>query len=113
MRTSNTDKAPMFLFYWRLLAPDYVEPVPEYNFDKALGRKHRFDWTFASERIAVEVDGGSWSPHGGSHATDADREKLNIAASLRWLVFRFSPQQLKKDPAACIEMVNRAIDDSR
>lgn len=109
----SDDKAPMFDAYWRMLAPDYPVPVAEHNFDKALGRKHRFDRAFLGERIAVEIDGGSFAPHGGRHATDADREKLNIAASLRWLVFRFSPQQLKKDPAKCIEMIKRAIDDSR
>lgn len=110
---SNEDKAQLFADYWRLLAADFAMPTPEHNFDKAMGRKHRFDWAFIPERIAVEVDGGQWAKFGGRHATDTDREKLNIAASLRWLVFRFSPQQLKRDPAGCVEMVKRAIVDSR
>ena len=59
-----------------------------------------------------EVDGGQYSKFGGRHSSDADREKLNIAASLRWLVFRFSPQQLTRDPEGCITLVVQAIRDS-
>lgn len=107
------DKAPIFDYYWRMFAPEFERPEPEYPFSKVIGRKHRFDWAFPDFRVAVEVDGGQWSLHGGRHAGDADREKLNIAASLRWLVFRFSPDQLKRDPEACIDLVKRAIEDSK
>lgn len=112
-RASNADKSGMFLAYWRLLAQGESEPVSEYNFDRALGRKHRFDWAFVDSRVAVEIDGGSYAVMGGRHATDADREKLNIAASLHWLVFRFSPQQLKRDPAGCVEIVLQTVRDMR
>jgi len=63
--------------------------------------------------VAVEVDGGQYSKFGGRHSSDADREKLNIAASLRWLVFRFSPDQLKRDPEGCVKLVKQAIMDSQ
>lgn len=108
----SEDKAQMFAYYWNLFASDMPRPKPEIEFDKHLGRKHRFDWAWQEYRIAVEVDGGQWSKRGGRHATDADREKLNIAASLRWLVFRFSPDQLKRDPEGCVSLVKLAITDS-
>lgn len=109
---TNDDKAQMFVYYWHMFAPDMARPKPEYEFDKHLGRRHRFDWAWIDHRIAVEVDGGQWSARGGRHAGDKDREKLNLAASLRWLVFRFSPDQLKRDPEGCVNLVKRAILDS-
>jgi len=96
------DKAPMFDYYWRIFGGDLPRPKPEVN----------FDWAWPEYRVAVEVDGGQYSKFGGRHSSDADREKLNIAASLRWLVFRFSPQQLDKDPEGCIRLVAQAIKDS-
>lgn len=106
----SQDKSGMFLEYWRLLAPGDIMPVAEYRFHPV--RKWRFDWAFPALRIAVEVDGGAWVANGGRHAQDPDREKLNAAASLRWLVFRFSPAMLKKDPAGCVELVQMALRDS-
>jgi very-short-patch-repair endonuclease len=107
--TRNADKAELFYNYWQMLVGSRM-PVAEYRFAAALGRKHRFDFAWVSERVAVEVDGGQWTPHGGRHATDADREKLNIAASLGWRVLRFSPGQLKRNPSGCIELVIKALE---
>ena len=121
-RLSCDDKSGMWLRYWRLYAPGAPEPQPEYLFaahvtytDKRgqeRQRKYRFDWAYVEERVAVEIDGGVWLPHGGRHGLDTDRTKLNTAAMLRWLVFRFSPQQLEADPEDCIMMVLTALKDS-
>lgn len=109
----SDDKAQMFAYYWHLLAPDMPRLTPEHEFDKCLGRRHRFDWADLSARVAVEIDGGQWSKGGGRHAKDGDREKLNLAASLRWLVFRFSPDQLTRNPDECVRLVRQAIEDSK
>ena len=104
------DKSNEFIHFWRILAPESL-PVPEaeYPFSRPLGRRHRFDWAWPAVRVAVEVDGGQWAPRGGRHARDADRDKLNIAASLGWRVFRFSPDQLRREPQKCVEMVASVI----
>jgi very-short-patch-repair endonuclease len=106
---TKTDKSDLFLHYWRLIA-QRPEPEREYRFDACIGRKHRFDFAFVAELVAVEVDGGTWAPHGGRHATDADREKGNLAASLGWRMLHFSPKQLKDDPAYCVELVIKALE---
>jgi len=111
--TAAQDKSYLFGYYWRILSQGLPEPVPEYRFSRCIGRKHRFDWAWPEYRIAVEVDGGQHAPNGGRHASDSDREKLNLAASLRWLVFRFSPDQLKRGPEACIALVAGALRDSQ
>lgn len=57
------------------------------------------------------MDGGQYTKFGGRHSSDKDREKLNIAASLGWLVFRFSPGQLKRNPLECVEIVRKTLLD--
>jgi len=113
MAKDNSDKAQMFAWAWGMFGDKNLRPVPEYEFDRALGRKHRFDWAFPDYRVAVEVDGGQWSKFGGRHNTDADRDKRNLAASLRWLVFYFSPDQIKRTPDKCAAIVWQAIKDSQ
>lgn len=115
MKRSSTDKASEFLFHWRVIAP-MSAPIPEeeYNFDSHLGRKHRFDFAWLYKKVAVEIEGNAWHVQGGGrHMTDSDLEKYNLAVSLGWRVFRFSPAMLKRDPAKCIEMVVKAIGQER
>ena len=107
----SADKAFMFLNAWRIGYPDAPEPTAEYRFHPT--RKWRFDWAWPmhpGHPVAVEVDGNAWGVAGGGrHATDADRDKLNHAAALGWIVFRFSPQQLVNDPWQCIALVAQAL----
>ena len=67
-----------------------VEPDREYVF--APPRRWRFDFAWPSQRIAVEVDGGTWI--GGRHVTGtglrADHQKFNAAALGGWRVLRFT-----------------------
>lgn len=118
----SADKASLWAYYWRILAPDMAEMTPEYPFSKCVGRKHRFDWADVNSRVAVEIDGGNHMVKNsrktgravavGRHTQETDYEKLNLAASLRWLVFRFSPAQLNRDPEKCVGMVKQAIMDN-
>ncbi len=104
------DRAELFAFYWRMLAPAGLPAlVAEYNFDKCIKRKHRFDFAFIDQKVSVEVDGGQWVAKGGRHNRDSDREKLNLAASLGWRVFRFSVQMLERDPEGCVELVVKTV----
>lgn len=122
MRRAKTDKAGVFGYYWHIFAPDMPRPEPEYPFTACIGRKHRADFAFPFCKILIEIDGGNrvvkYSRKTGrhvavgSHTQDSDYEKLNLAASLRWLVFRFSPQMLERDPAGCVALVKQAIKDS-
>ena len=104
----HSDRACEFLFIWKVYGT-LIQPEAEYHFDKHLGRKHRADFCFPDYKVIVEVDGGGWEPHGGRHGTDVDREKTNIAASLGYLVFRFSPSMLSKDPEGCVKQVVNAM----
>lgn len=111
IKRSATDKAEIFMTYWRMFAPRSLpDPVEEYNFDHHLGRRHRFDFAWVSKRVGVEVNGNAWNTRGGGrHGSDSDLEKLNLAMSLNWRVFQFSPAMLKRDPQGCVEMVASAL----
>lgn len=107
---NTDDKAHIFAAYWSMLAHENAPAlIPEYRFINS--RKFRFDFAIITDdtRIGIEVDGGQFAYRGGRHASDADREKLNMAAACGWRVFRFSPQQLIADPQGCIDMVCRAL----
>ena len=103
-RKPQEDKKELFAYYWRIVVGTYRMYQTEYNFDPP--RKHRFDFAWPDKKIAVEVDGNAWHVKGGGkHGTDKDREKINIAASMGWRVFHFSPAMLDKNPGECIEMI--------
>ena len=114
-----------FSLAWRIYAPDCECPLEQYRFaaihvglgpglrerlaDAGL-QDWRFDFAFpwATPPLAIECDGGQWSPHGGRHNTDGDRAKLNAAAILGWRVMRFSASMLA-DPESVVKMVKEAL----
>jgi very-short-patch-repair endonuclease len=83
--------------------------VREYQFHPT--RRWAFDFAWPKHRLAVEIDGGQWAPHGGRHARDGDREKLNAAAMLGWRVMRYSGTMLH-DPTSVVDEIVRALEVS-
>lgn len=67
-----------------------VEVVKEYMFHYT--RKWRFDYAIPELKVAIEIDGGVWDygRHNRPQGYIDDMEKLNNAASLGWLVLRFT-----------------------
>ncbi|APS51736.1 hypothetical protein AVI51_13345 [Piscirickettsia salmonis] len=71
-------------------------PEQEYRFHKT--RKWRFDFAWPDLKIAVEVEGGTYSQgrHTRGKGFEADCEKYNTATESGWLVFRYSTQQVSQ-----------------
>jgi len=73
--------------------------VREYQFAKP--RRWRFDFAIPGRKIAIEVDGATWT--GGRHTSGSgftkDMEKFNEAGLLGWRIFRVTPQQVKNGQA--------------
>lgn len=67
-----------------------VEVVKEYMFHYT--RKWRFDYAIPELKVAIEIDGGvlNYGRHNRPQGYINDMEKLNNAASLGWLVLRFT-----------------------
>lgn len=96
-----------FATFWRQLGGP--ELTPEYRF--APPRRWRFDFAHPASRVAIELDGGTWT--GGRHSRGAgysgDCEKFNAAAALGWLVFRLTSDMLRDDPARHVEQIVSTI----
>lgn len=116
------------LLFDKIIAADYPEPEREHRFDKV--RKWRFDFAYPERKIAIEVEGGSFSAPvrchicgnivkhrlksgvlvpvraGGRHNRGAnfekDAEKYNQAALDGWMVLRVTPAMIKDGRAVNI-----------
>jgi very-short-patch-repair endonuclease len=92
-------------FALQLRALKLPEPSREHYFAKP--RRWRFDFAFPSLKLAIEIDGATWS--GGRHTRgggfDADCEKLNTAALMGWTVLRFSGTAVRSGDAVRTTML--------
>ena len=86
-------------FFWQLRAAKIVGYVMEHKFHPT--RRWRFDFCWPEEKIAVEIEGGTWS--GGRHTTGSgfkrDCEKYNHAAMMGFYVYRFTGDMVKNNEA--------------
>lgn len=90
---------PAWLLQKQLEAGSFPEFALEHKFHPT--RKWKFDFAFISQKIAIEVEGGSWV--GGRHTRGAgyarDCEKYNHAQLLGWQVYRFTSDQVRAGAA--------------
>jgi very-short-patch-repair endonuclease len=82
--------------------------TPEYRF--APPRRFRFDRAMPAVRVAVELDGGTWSRgrHVRGDGYERDCEKTNLASERGWRVFHLTRSMLENDPARWLEMIAEA-----
>lgn len=107
-KVPKVDEADTFAYYWRnMIMPQAPQPIREYKFAlESIGREWRLDFAWPDKLVAVEIDGNAWNTKGGGrHGRDEDREKLNVAATMGYRVFHFSPKQLADDPTKCLNLV--------
>jgi very-short-patch-repair endonuclease len=85
-------------------------PAPEREYRFHATRRWRFDMAYPDMRLAIEVEGATWS--GGRHTRGAgyekDVEKYNTAALDGWTVLRFTGNMIKNGMA--IQHIQRAFD---
>lgn len=76
-------------------------PPPEREYKFLAHRKFRFDFAWPDHKLAVEVDGGTWS--GGRHTRGAGYEqdcfKMALAVQDGWRIYRFTGKQVKDGTA--------------
>ncbi len=70
------------------------KPEPEVAFHPT--RKHRMDFAWRDQKLAVEVEGGVWTfgRHGRGSGIVKDMEKASLAAEEGWRVIRVTPKAL-------------------
>lgn len=99
-------------FETRLLQlSDLPQPESEYSFHPE--RKWRFDFAYPDKRLAIEIEGGTWSHgrHSRPLGFSADCEKYNEATVLGWRVLRFTSDMLRTNPFDCIALVVQCYGD--
>ena len=73
------------------------------------GRRFRFDFCWVKERLAVEIQGGTYSK--GAHSTgtgiNRDYEKNNLAVLNGWRVLSFDTKMVKS--GAALEVVEQFL----
>lgn len=98
-----------FDYHWRVFNGPDLEP--EFRFHSS--RKWRFDRAHTGAKVAIELEGGTWS--GGRHTTgqgfSKDCEKYNQASLLNWTVFRLTSDMLSNDPVRHLAPVIKFIRD--
>jgi very-short-patch-repair endonuclease len=104
--TSNAEESLATLLRWEKL------PQPEREYRFAAPRRWRFDFAWWPQKVAVEVEGGSWI--GGAHTRGAhfeqDAEKYNEAGLAGWLVLRVTPRQI--DSGQAIAWIKKGLGGS-
>lgn len=83
---------------------------PEREFVFAAPRKWKFDFAFTDQKIAVEVEGGTWKQgrHNRGGGYESDCRKYSHAAILGWRIIRVTTEMVLSGEAvdltiACIQ----------
>lgn len=97
-RAMRESLSRLFLAHWQ--RNELPELTPEYQFHPE--RRWRFDYALPEQRIAVEVEGGTWQNgrHNRAKGYAKDAEKYNAAQGLGWTVFRFSDLMIREGQEA-------------
>ncbi len=79
---------------WKVSFPDLPKPVRQYKFHSK--RKWRFDFAWPEFKIAVEIQGGSFTfgGHNRGFSQSRDFEKHNAATILGWKVLYFNTKMI-------------------
>ena len=112
-----SDLEASFDYYWRILAGPDLEP--EYRFDPE--HRSRFDRAHPLARVAVEIEGGTWSKrnkdgelvpgrHVRGYGYTGDCIKYNRAAAQGWAVFRLTSDMLRDAPAQHLQQIIATIE---
>lgn len=86
------------------------EPVEEHRFHPV--RRWRFDYAWPNKKVALEVEGGTWS--GGRHTRgsgfEGDCLKYSEAAIMGWKVIRCTTKMMRE--CIYLDLVKRALDEN-
>lgn len=100
------DLESVFLKIWREVTG---LPPPEREVQFHPTRKWRLDFAWLKQRVAVEIQGGTFlkgkTGHSSGVGIQRDCEKGNAATLLGWRVLHFTTQDLRKQPVQCCRQV--------
>ena len=94
-RSKKEELENRFLATWVSEFPELSPPQRQIHFhDK---RRWRFDFAFVEDKLAIEIQGGTWikGGHNTGYGVTADYEKLRAAQRLGWRVLPYSTEDCK------------------
>lgn len=89
-----------YFMFFRLIRenPSIPDPVEEFKFHPT--RKWRIDLCWPEQKLALEIEGGTFMDKGGHRGSIKgyvkDMEKYNTLSILGYSLLRFTPQQMEK-----------------
>lgn len=102
----------LFLEAWRRLFRNLPHPTMQHRFHPV--RKWRWDFSWNEEKLAVEIQGGSYI-HGGHNRAgpqQKDYEKQRAAVSMGWRVLPFNTADMR-DPDAVVTEVAMILTNAK
>ena len=111
-KLANEKRAREYDMFRRKLA-DFVgrEIKPEHIFFQ--GRRWRIDFAIVDLKIGIEIEAGVWA--NGRHTRGKgfidDMEKYNAAATLGWVILRFTPHDLNK--ITTFETIKKVVESKK
>lgn len=89
------------------------KPTPEFKFHPS--RKWQFDYAWPNQKVAVEIEGGTFKEGGGRHnrpmGHHKDCDKYNAAAMLGWRILKYTALHLRDDPHGVIDDIRKILAD--
>jgi hypothetical protein len=80
-----------FLAIFRSRHPTLPQPVRDYKFAEAVGRKFKIDFAWMDLKLGVELDGGgAKSRHSTVKGYANDCDKQNLSVAMGWKLLRFN-----------------------
>lgn len=100
-----------FALLWRAIGGKPF--VTEHRFDPE--RRWRFDVAWPDERVAVELEGGTWlsGRHTQAQGFQGDCDKYNRAVELGWRVLRYTTNDVRQRSAEMLDQVTRVLNQRR
>lgn len=105
--SQKADKKDCIRLAWIQITSTEWPFVPEHRFHPV--RRWRFDWADVEKKIAIEIEGVSYSGPGTRHqrgiGIENDAEKYNTAVIDGWAVLRLTPRMVANDPHAIVSQI--------
>jgi len=97
---------------WMAEAHRHAKDLPPFEINYQFYKpnpKMEIDFCWVQYRCGVEVDGGQFMKHGGSHARDTHRKKNNRATLEGWHILHYSGEMLKADPLSMFDEIRELL----
>lgn len=113
--SKKTELEDAFYLHWQLMFPDLPMPVRQHPILNPKTNRHwKLDFAWPQEKLAVELQGGSFirGGHNTAKGQHSDYERHNTLTKMGWRTLFFNTIGCK-DMAAAVEFVAEVLTDAK